>query len=104
MTPLEAVLVPIALAMPLLWLMRRELDRMVDPAYLRRHGVVIVDERALESRAQPIGQYMGRTVWGTVTFKGMIYRFDYVTQPERREAIGPGRLYLEPGLVYVTRG
>jgi hypothetical protein len=45
MTPLEAVLVPIALAVPPLWLMRLE----------------------------------------------------------RREAIGPGQLYLEPGLVYVTR-
>ena len=102
MTPLEAVLVPIALAAPLLWLMRLELDRLADPDYLRRHGIVIVAERALESRADPVGIYMGCTVWGTVTFRGIVYRFDHVTQPEQREAIGPGRLYLEPGLVYVT--
>ena len=102
MTPLEAVLVPLAIALPLLWMVRFEMDRLADPDYLRRHGVVIVAERALESRSNPVGSYMGATVWGTVTFKGMVYRFDHVTRPEQREAIGPGELYLEPGLVYVT--
>ena len=102
MTPLEAVLVPVALALPLLWLIRLELDRLSRPEYLRRHGVVIVAEDALESRSQPIGRYMGGIVWGTVTFKGMVYRFDHVTPRERCESIGPGQLYLEPGLVYVT--
>ena len=102
MTPLEAVLVPLALAAPILWLMWAELDRLSSPAYLRRHGIVIVDDRALENCTKPVGQYMGRTIWGSVTFKGMVYRFDHVTQPGRRETIGPGRLYLEPGLVYVT--
>ena len=101
MTPLEALLVPLALAVPLLWLVRSELDRLADPGYLRRHGIVIVAERALDSRANPVGIYMGCTVWGTVTFRGIVYRFDHVTQPRRRETIGPGRLYLEPGLVYV---
>lgn len=103
MTPLEAVLVPIALAVPLLWLMHLELDRLANPDYLRRHGVVIVAECALESRSDPVGRYMGGIVWGTVTFRGIVYRFDHVIRPERREAIGPGQLYLEPGLVYVTR-
>ena len=102
MTPLEAVLVPVALALPLLWLVRAECDRSADPDYLRRHGVVILAESALDGRSDPIGRYMGSTVWGTVTFKGAVYRFECVTRRERREAIGPGRLYLEPGLVYVT--
>jgi hypothetical protein len=102
MTPLEAVLVPIALALPLVWLMRIELNRLVDPDYLRRHGIVIVAESALESRSDPVGRYMGTIVWRSVTFKGMVYRFDRVIRAERREAIGPGELYLEPGLVYVT--
>ena len=102
MTPLEAVLVPLALALPLWWLMQLELDRLANPDYLRRHGIVIVAESALESRRDPVGRYMGRTVWGTVIFKGMVYRFDHVIRPTQREAIGPGQLYLEPGLVYVT--
>ena len=101
MTPLEAVLVPVALALPFLWMVRLELDRLADPGYLRRHGIVIVAERALDGCADPVGTYMGSTVWGTVTFRGIVYRFDYVTQPHQRETIGPGRLYLEPGLVYV---
>ena len=103
MTPLEAVLVPVAIALPLLWLMRIELDKLADPQYLRGHGVVIVAETALESCSDPIGRYMGRDVWGTVTFMGTVYRFDHVTRRDRRDAIGPGELYLEPGLVYVTR-
>ena len=103
MTPLEAVLVPVALALPILWLMRLELERLADPDYLRRHGIVIVSESALESRSDPVGRYMGAIVWGTVTFKGIVYRFDHVIRPERRETIGRGQLYLEPGLVYVIR-
>ena len=102
MTPLEAILVPIVLALPLLWLMRIELNRLADPGYLRRHGIVIVAESALESRSDPVGRYMGTIVWGTVIFKGMVYRFDHVIRSERRDAIGPGQLYVEPGLVYVT--
>ena len=101
MTPLEAILVPVALAAPILWLMHLEMDRLASPDYLRRHGVVIVKESALENFAQPIGHYMSKTVWGTVTFKGIVYRFDHVTRPERRETIGPGQLYLDPGLVYI---
>ena len=101
MTPLEAVVVPVALALPFLWMVRLELDRMTDPDYLRRHGIVIVAQRALEGRADPVGIYMGCPIWGTVTFRGTVYRFDHVTPPDRCEAIGPGQLYLEPGLVYV---
>lgn len=102
MTPLEAVLVPLALALPVLWLMQLELDRLTNPDYLRRHGIVIVAESALERRSDPVGRYMGSIVWGTVVFRGMVYRFDHVIRRERREEIGPGQLYLEPGLVYVT--
>ena len=102
MTPLEALLVPIALALPMIWLMRFELDRLRDPDYLRRHGVIIVAESVLESHSDPIGRYMGRKIWGTVTFMGIVYRFDHIAQPRQREATRPGELFLEPGLVYVT--
>jgi hypothetical protein len=103
MSPLEAILVPIAIALPLLWLVRIEFDRLASPEYLRRHGVVIVSDKALDNRSESVGRYMGQVVWGSVTFRGIVYRFDRVTQPDRRDAIGPGELYLEPGLVYVTR-
>jgi hypothetical protein len=32
----------------------------------------------------------------------MEYRFGYVIDSRSRERIGPGELYLEPGLVYVA--
>ena len=47
-----------------------------DPAYLRRHG--------------------------SVTFKGMVYRFDRVVPERERERISARELWLAPGLVYVT--
>jgi hypothetical protein len=102
MTPLEAVALVGALVIPLHWLVWRELDRLADPQYLRDHGVVIVRETALQACSDPVGSYRGRTIWGTVTFMGMPYRFDHITQPRDRERIGPGQLYLEPGLVYVA--
>lgn len=102
MTPIEAAILVLLLSLPLHWLVLRHFDQLGDPAYFRRHGVVIVCERALEARSAPIGEYMGRPIWGSVTFKGMEYRFDRVLDARCRERIGPGELFLDPGLVYVT--
>jgi hypothetical protein len=33
---------------------------------------------------------------------GMVYRFDRILEPRRKERLAAGELYLEPGLVYVT--
>jgi hypothetical protein len=45
---------------------------------------------------------MGRPIWGSVTFKGMLYRFDRIQPAARREALAAGELFLEPGLVYTV--
>jgi hypothetical protein len=45
---------------------------------------------------------MGRPIPGSVTFRGMQYRFDHVLDRRCRERIVPGELFLEPGLVYVA--
>jgi hypothetical protein len=45
---------------------------------------------------------MGCHIWGSVTFMGMVYRFDRILEPRRKERLAAGELYLEPGLVYVT--
>ena len=42
MSPIDAALLILILALPLFWLVLREFDRLDDPAYLREHGVVIV--------------------------------------------------------------
>ena len=98
----EAALVILALALPLLWIVRREMERLDDPAYLREHGVVIVSESALEAHSAPIGEYRGHPIWASVRFKGMEYRFDRVVERAAREQVGPHELLLDAALVYVT--
>jgi len=101
-SPLDAALLALILALPLFWLVFRELDRLDDPAYLREQGVVIVLDRVLEAHSAPIGRYLDREIWGSVTFMGMRYRFDRIVPPRERERISERELYLPPGLVYVT--
>jgi len=101
-SPIDAALLVVILALPLLWLVLRELDRLDDPAYLRDQGVVIVAPTALEAHSAPIGRYRDNEIWGSVTFKGMLYRFDHVARARERERLSERELYLPPGLVYVT--
>jgi len=99
---LEALAVFLCLALPLRWIVLRELERLDQAPYLREHGVIIVSERALQAHSAPIGEYRGRPIWGSVRFKGMNYRFDRVIEGPLREHIGPRELFLDPGLVYIT--
>ena len=101
-TPLEATLLIGALALPLHLLVTWHIDREQDPTWLRHQGIVVVRESALEAHSDPIGEYDGHPIWGSVTFMGMHYRFDRIAPPRLKEKTGPGELYLEPGLVYVT--
>jgi hypothetical protein len=78
------------------------LDKLEDPGYLRQHGVVIVVEDVLKKRSTPIGNYMDHPIWGSVTFLGMVYRFDRIARPDEKEKIGCGELYLEPGIIYMV--
>ena len=102
MSALEALVVILLIALPWWWLVHRELDKLADPTYLRAHGVVIVSESALQEHSEPIGQYLGHPIWGSVRFMGMDYRFDHVQDARKRERLAPGELFLEPGLVYVA--
>ena len=99
---LEALVAFLCLALPVRWIVLRELERLDDAAYLREHGVVIVSERALQEHSASIGEYRGHPIWGSVRFKGMNYRFDRVIEERLRERIGPRELFLDPGLVYIT--
>lgn len=102
MSPLETGALVALLALGIRWLVQRELDKLEDPRYLRRHGVVIVVPSALEAHSEPIGRYNGSEIWGSVTFKGMLYRFDHIARARERERLSARELYLPPGLVYVT--
>ena len=101
MTPLEAALLVAACVAPFHWLIQREFDRHRDPAYLRIHGVVIVNGAALDGHAETIGEYRSAPIWAAVTFMGMTYRFERIA-PRRSDArLRPGELWIEPGLVYL---
>ncbi len=102
MNPLEAALLIAALALPLHGLVLWQLGRLEDPAYLRRHGIVVVRESALDGHTGSLGEYAGHAIWSTVTFMGMRYRFDRIARPQDKEKTGPGELYLDPGLVYIA--
>ena len=102
MSPLETGALVALLALGIRWLVQRELDKLEDPRYLRDHGVVIVAPSALEAHSEPIGRYRDSEIWGSVTFKGMLYRFDHVARARERERLSARELYLPPGLVYVT--
>ena len=102
MNPLEAVALIGVLILPFHFLVHRQLARLEDPALLRAQGIVVVRESALDGHSDPIGEYSGRAIWGSVTFLGMVYRFDRVIPASDKEKTGPGELYLDPGLVYVA--
>jgi hypothetical protein len=102
MSPLEALVVFLLMALPSWWLVRREFGKREDPRYLREHGVIIVSEAALQGDSEPIGAYMGRPTWATVRFIGMDYRFDHVVDRRARERVAPRELFLDPGLVYLA--
>lgn len=102
MSALEALGVFLLIALPLHWIVQRQFAKLSDPAYLREQGVVIVSQRALQTHSEPIGEYMGQPIWATVTFMGLLYRFDHIADPRRREFTAARELYLDPGLVYVT--
>jgi hypothetical protein len=101
MSPIDALAVILLMALPLHWLVMRELAKLSDPSWLRTQGVVIVKPSAVRP-AEPIGHYLGHPVWASVRFMGMEYRFDHVQDPRARERLAPGELFLEPGLVYVV--
>jgi len=100
-SPLDAAALVVLLLLPFHWAVRRELAKMEaeDP---RSCAIVVLREQALEAHSQPIGAYMGHAIWGTVTFHGLLYRFDRIQPPRKKEELAAGELFLDPGLVYVV--
>ena len=102
MDPMSPVAFGALLALPFHLVVLRYIAVHTDPALLRKQGVVIVHDRVLEERSAPIGEYMGSPIWGSVTFRGLVYRFDRIVRRRDRNLTGPGELYLDPGFVYHT--
>lgn len=98
MNALEAAALIGALVLPFHVLLQRQLARFAE--HVRKSGVAIEDEAAIESRGEVIGSFKGRDIHAWVVYLGMKYRFDR-TVPQCRD-VGERELFLEPGLVYVT--
>jgi hypothetical protein len=93
----------LAIMLPLHWAVMHELERSQSPEYFRRHGVVIKRHEALDAAAEVIGTYGGAAIHRSVTFKGMVYEFAGVVPPRYQQRIDENELYIDPGLLYVTR-
>ena len=101
MSPLEASLLVIVMALPFHFLLQWQLGRLSDPHYLRTCGIVVCKPEIIEF-GTVVGTFAGTPVHDGVIFMGMHYRFDRIVPRGERERIGAGELYLEPGVVYVT--
>lgn len=100
--PIEAALLVATLVVLAYVFTSWQLGRLVDPVSVRRQGVVIRREEVLEEKSAVIGYYAGREIYASVTFKGMVYRFDRVALSSYRSRVCERELFLEPGLVYTT--
>ena len=88
---------------PILWLLRRQFNRLDDPANMLLYGVVVRRMEALDGVAECIGRYRDSDIYRYVTFKGMRYDFERVVPLPKMFQVGPRELFVEPGVVYVAR-
>ena len=103
MNALEAAALVLLLMLPLHLYVQRELRRLSDPDHIRDSGVALENDKAVERRGEVVGFYWGCEIYAEVIFMGMVYRFDRIAPQAYRHQVGPRELYLEPGLVYLTR-
>ena len=103
MVVLSCVLIMLAIVLPLHWAVMHELERRESPEYFRRYGVIVKRQEALDATAHVVGTYRGAAIHRSVTFKGMVYEFAGVVPPQYQKRIDENELYIEPGLLYVTR-
>jgi hypothetical protein len=95
-------LVLAATVVPCYLIIRAELRKLRDPAYLRAAGVLIRTLKALDAVAEVIGRYNGTDIYRYVIFKGMRYEFDHIIPLGLPRQVGENELLIEPGVVYVT--
>lgn len=91
-----------ALVVPV-WCLCAEWRSMRDGSYWRKVGIVVCSLTALDSVADVIGRYRDTDIYRSVVFKGMRYEFDRVAVPAYKNVLRVRELYLEPGLVYISR-
>jgi hypothetical protein len=88
---------------PLHMLMAHEFHRWQRELAARRHGVIVHRFDALDEASEVIGSYGGVEIHRTVTFQGVQYEFFGVAPSGRSARLRRDELYLDPGLLYVSR-
>ncbi len=89
--------------LPLHMLMTHEYLRWQRERNVRRRGVVVHRLEALDNASDVIGSYCGAEIHRTVTFEGTHYEFFGVAPSGKYDALRRDELYLDPGLLYVSR-
>lgn len=93
----------LCILLPLHMLMTYQFHRWQKEQTVRRHGVVIDRFEALDGASEVIGSYWGAEIHRTVTFQGQRYEFSGVAPSGDPRALRRDELYLDPGLLYVSR-
>jgi len=88
---------------PLHLLMAHEYHRWQRDVATRRHGVVVHRLDALDAASEVIGVYGSVEIHRTVTFQGVQYEFFGVAPAGDLGMLRGDQLYLDPGLLYVSR-
>lgn len=88
---------------PLHILMAHEFHRWQRELSARRHGVIVHRLDALDEASEVIGLYSGVEIHRTVTFQGVQYEFFGVAPAGGQGKLRRDELYLDPGLLYVSR-
>jgi len=88
---------------PLHMLMAIEFHRWQRAVASRRRGVVVHRFDALDDASEVIGNYGGVEIHRTVTFQGVQYEFFGVAPSGDGGRLRRDELYLDPGLLYVSR-
>ncbi len=88
---------------PLHMLMAHEFHRWQRELSARRHGVIVHRFEALDEASEVIGIYGGVEIHRTVTFQGVQYEFFGVAPSGGQAKLRQDELYLDPGLLYVSR-
>lgn len=93
----------VCILLPLHMLMTHEFHRWQREQTVRRYGVVVHRFEALDDASEVIGSYCGAEIHRTVTFDGTRYEYFGVAPSGERRALRRDELYLDPGLLYVSR-
>lgn len=91
------------LVAPLHLLVEREIRRVVAAEDDRMRRIVRQPEQC-DELGPVIGFFNGATIYGTVKHLGSVYDYDRIAPPRYDRVLGQHELFVNPGLVYVTRG